>query len=68
MAQIPKEPSVAIRSFTGRGQDQTQSGSYSLRQYIETLGYDELETVNHDEEDACARETLYDGILQSSSR
>lgn len=45
-AQFPNKPSMATRTFTGQVQDQKQSGSYSLRQYIENIENDELETVN----------------------
>lgn len=59
-AQLPDKPSVAADTSTVRGQDQTQSGSRSIRQYIEMLEYDELETVNHDENDAATWQTPRD--------
>lgn len=43
-----------------RGQEQTQSGSRSIGQYIEMLEYDELETVDHDAKDAPTWQSPHD--------
>lgn len=62
-AQLSNKPSVAVYTYTIQKQDQTESESHSIRRYIEMLEYDELETVNHDENDAPRWQRPHEGTV-----